>query len=85
MLTRLQILGFLVAIVGLVTSVYFASKAWHRLSAKGEAHPWMVYLWGVVAGADEFTPEGWMYQKRFILALTITGLIVLPLLIFGGR
>jgi hypothetical protein len=85
MLTRLQILAVLVTIVGAIPSWYFAGKARRRLSAKGEAHPWMVYLWGVVAGADEFTPEGWKYQKRFVLAVTITGLIALPLLIFGGR
>ena len=85
MLTRLQILGFLVAIVGLVTSVYFASKARQRLSAKGEANPWMVYVAGVFAGSDEFTPEGWKYHKRYVLVLTITSLIALPLLILGSR
>ena len=85
MLTRLQILGALVAIVGGVTSQYFESKAWRRLSAKGEAHPWMVYMAGVFAGADEFTLEGWKYHKRFVVALTITGLIALPLLILGSR
>lgn len=85
MLTRLQILGLLVFIVGAVPSVYFEGKARRRLSAKGEAHPWMVYLWGVFAGADEFTPEGWKYHKRSVLAGTITSLIALPLLILGSR
>jgi hypothetical protein len=85
MLTSLQILGLLVTILGAVPSGYFASKARRRLSAKGEAHPWIVYWLGVFAGADEFTPEGWKYHKRFVLALTITGLIALPLLILGSR
>ena len=85
MLTPLQILGFLAAIVGVGTSQYFASKARRRLSAKGEAHPWFVYWLGIFAGADEFTPEGWEYHRRFILALTITGLVAVPLLILGSR
>ena len=85
MLTRLQILGVVVTFVGAVPSWFFAGKAWRRLSAKGEANPWMVYWLGVFAGNDEFTPEGWKYQKRFVLSVTITGLIALPLLILGSR